>query len=198
MRCKAKTKKGLSCKNRALQGSSFCSVHSDNLDVGGLGDALIGAAIGNAIIPGLGGVIGGAVAGRFGGKLLREKIIVKKRVFVSFDFDNDRQLKEFIIGQSKLPDSPFEVIDHSLKEAAPERNWEAKANAAIKRSDIVLVMVGPKTHLAHGVLKEVEMARNANKHIVQIIGYKDRDYTSVPGAGRIYRWSWDNLKSLLN
>jgi hypothetical protein len=42
------------------------SVHRDNLDVDGLGDALIGAAIGNAIIPGLGGVIGGAVAGRFG------------------------------------------------------------------------------------------------------------------------------------
>ena len=78
-------------------------------------------------------------------------------------------MKEFIIGQSKLPDSPFEVIDHSLKEAAPERNWEEKANAAIKRSDIVLVMVGPKTHLAHGVMKEVRMARNANKHIVQII-----------------------------
>jgi hypothetical protein len=30
----------------------------------------------------------------------------KKRVFVSFDFDNDKILKEFIIGQSKLPDSP--------------------------------------------------------------------------------------------
>lgn len=173
-------------------------MHSDKLDVGGFGDALIGAAIGNAIIPGLGGVVGGAVAGRFGGKLFRENRIVKKKVFVSFDFDNDRQLKGFIIGQSKLPDSPFDVIDHSLKEAAPERNWEAKASAAIKRSDIVLVMVGPKTHLAHGVLKEVKMARNANKHIVQIIGYKNRDYTSVPGAGRIYRWSWENLKSLLN
>jgi hypothetical protein len=198
LRCKAKTKKGLSCKNRALQGNSFCSVHSDKLDIDGLGDALIGAAIGNAIIPGLGGIIGGAVAGRLGGKVFREKRIVKKRVFVSFDFDNDRRLKDFIIGQSKLPDSPFEVIDHSLKEAAPERNWEAKANTAIKRSDIVIVMVGPKTHIAHGVLKEVQMARNANKHIVQIIGYKNGDYTSVPGAGRLYRWNWENLKSLLN
>jgi len=38
---------------------------------------------------------------------LREKIIVKKRVFVSFDFYNDRQLKEFIIGQSKLSDCKY-------------------------------------------------------------------------------------------
>ncbi len=33
--------------------------------------------------------------------------MAKKRVFVSFDFDNDRTLKDFIIGQARLPDSPF-------------------------------------------------------------------------------------------
>ena len=58
------------------------------------------------------------------------------RVFVSFDFDNDRVLKDFILGQAKKEDSPFEVIDHSLKEAAPERDWEKKARAAIARSGI--------------------------------------------------------------
>lgn len=53
-------------------------------------------------------------------------LLRKKRVFISFDFDNDKILKEFVIGQAKLPDSPFEVIDQSLKEAAPERSWEEK------------------------------------------------------------------------
>jgi len=121
----------------------------------------------------------------------------KKRVFVSFDFDNDKKLKDFIIGQSKLPGSPFDVIDHSLKEAAPERDWEKKANMAIRRSDIVLVMVGPSTYKSPGVLKEVNMARNAGVPIVQIIGYKNGTYTSVPNAGRLYRWNWENLKKLL-
>ena len=77
LRCKAETKNGLNCKNRDLQGGSFCSVHSDRLDVDGLGDALIGAAIGQAILPGLGGIIGGAVAGRFSGRVIREKRAVK-------------------------------------------------------------------------------------------------------------------------
>lgn len=122
---------------------------------------------------------------------------MKKRVFVSFDFDNDKRLKDFIIGQSRLADSPFEVIDNSLKEAAPEKNWVAKANAAILRSDIVIVMVGPKTYRAGGVLKEIAMARAAGKKIVQVIGYKDGDYTPVPGAGQLYRWNWENLKKLL-
>lgn len=123
--------------------------------------------------------------------------MVKKRVFVSFDFDNDKVLKDFIIGQSRLPDSPFEVIDPSLKEAAPMKTWEDKARVAIKRSDIVVVMVGPKTHSASGVLKEVAMAREEQIPIVQVIGYKDGNYTAVSNAGRLYAWNWDNLKNLL-
>lgn len=123
--------------------------------------------------------------------------MTKKRVFVSFDFDNDRVLKDFIIGQSKLPDSPFEVIDHSLKEAAPEKDWEEKARRAIKRSEIVIVMVGPSTYRASGVLKEVNIARNEEIKIIQIIGYKNGNYTAVPNAGRLYSWNWENLKKLL-
>lgn len=121
----------------------------------------------------------------------------KKRVFVSFDFDSDKVLKDFIVGQSRLPDSPFDVIDTSLKEAAPMKTWEDKARIAIKRSDIVVVMVGPNTHRAPGVLKEVAMAREENIPIVQVIGYRDGTYTPVTDAGRLYAWNWDNLKTLL-
>ena len=124
--------------------------------------------------------------------------MAKKPVFVSFDFDNDKVLKDFIIGQSKHSDSPFEVIDHSLKEAAPERDWAEKARRAIRRSEIVLVMVGPETHKASGVLKEVAMAREEDRKVVQIIGYKDGNYKSVPDAGRLYAWNWANLKTLLS
>ncbi len=123
--------------------------------------------------------------------------MAKKRAFISFDFDNDRALKDFIIGQARLPDSPFEVVDTSLKEAAPMKTWEDKARAAIKRSDIVIVMVGPTTYRAPGVLKEVKMAREEGVKIVQVIGYKDGNYTAVPDAGRLYAWNWENLKNLL-
>ena len=122
--------------------------------------------------------------------------MAKKRVFVSFDFDNDRVLKDFIIGQTRLADSPFEVVDTSLKEAAPMKTWEDKARVAIKRSHLVVVMVGPQTYRAPGVLKEVAMAREENIPIVQVIGYKDGDYTPVPNAGRLYSWNWENLKKL--
>jgi predicted GTPase len=122
--------------------------------------------------------------------------MAKKRVFVSFDFDNDKVLKDFIIGQSRLTDSPFEVIDTSLKEAAPMKTWEDNAREAIKRSDIVVVMLGQKTHRAPGVLKEVGMAWEEEIPIVQVIGYKDGNYIAVPNAGRLYTWNWDNMKKL--
>jgi hypothetical protein len=123
--------------------------------------------------------------------------MAKKRVFVSFDFDNDKTLKDFIVGQAKLPDSPFEIIDTSLQEAAPLATWEKRAKASIARSDLVLVMVGAKTHRAPGVIKEVAMARAAKLPIAQVIGHKDGNHTAVPDAGRLYRWNWDNLKKLL-
>src|SRR6266498_3975930 len=97
----------------------------------------------------------------------------KKRVFVSFDFDNDRTLKDFIIGQARLPDSPFEVADHSLKEAQPLLEWERKARAAISGSDVVIVMLGPRTRFAPGVLKEVSMATGLAKPRFQLIGYSN-------------------------
>ena len=124
--------------------------------------------------------------------------MTKKRIFISFDFDHDKTIKEFVVGQARLPDSPFEVVDHSLKEAVPMKTWGDKARSAIKRSDIVMVMVGSYTHKAPGVLKEVAMAREEGKQIVQIIGYKDGKYTAVPNAGRLYSWNWDNLKKLLS
>src|SRR6058998_2601916 len=110
------------------------------------------------------------------------RTMAKRRVFVSFDFDNDRALKDFIIGQSRNPDSPFEVVDTSLKEAAPLKTWEEKARTAIRRSDIVVVMVGSNTYRAPGVQKEVKMAREERVPIVQVIGYREGNYTPVPDA----------------
>lgn len=122
----------------------------------------------------------------------------KKKVFVSFDFDNDKTIKEFMIGQAKLEDSPFEVSDHSLKEAAPEKDWLDKATSAIKRADVFIIMLGPKTKTASGVLKELKVANDLSKTKFQIIGYKDGSADwAVPDGGRTYSWNWDNLKKLL-
>ena len=124
--------------------------------------------------------------------------MAKTRVFVSYDFDNDRALKHFIIGQARNRDSPFEVVDASLKEAAPQAQWERKAYSAISRADRFIVMLGPRTRYARGVKKEIAMARGLGRPRCQIIGYKDGVRAwAVPGGGRTYHWDWELLKVLL-
>jgi hypothetical protein len=124
--------------------------------------------------------------------------MAKTKVFVSFDFDNDRVLKEFVIGQAKLPDSPFDVIDGSLKEAAPEPDWLARARRRIAQADVFMVMLGPQTARASGVLKEVAIANELGKRKFQVVGYRDGSAGwAIAHAGQVYRWSWPTLKNLL-
>lgn len=123
--------------------------------------------------------------------------MTKKRVFISFDFDEDRALRDLLIGQSKNEDSPFEVVDSSLHEAAPERDWEDKARNKIKTADLLIILLGPHTHRAPGVLKEIKIARELGKKMVQVIGYKEGKYQRIPRAGILYRWTWNNLEKIM-
>lgn len=122
----------------------------------------------------------------------------RKKVFISFDFDNDKRLKDSLIGQSKLEHSPFDVYDCSLKEASKEKEWEEKARKKIEQADLVIVMLGPSTHKASGVLKEIEIAKSLHKKIIQLIGYKECNYQRIKGAGYLYHWNWENLKKVLD
>jgi hypothetical protein len=121
-----------------------------------------------------------------------------KRLFISFDYDNDSALKEFLVGQSRLPDSPFEIADWSIKIASP--GWTAEARRRIRASDVVAVICGQHTHVAVGVATELEIAQDEEIPYFLLKGYKDknctRPTTAKPGD-KMYKWTWENLKSLI-
>ena len=121
----------------------------------------------------------------------------RKKVFVSFDYDNDKFLKDSLIGQSKLEQSPFQVYDCSLREAIKENDWEVKAKKKIEQADLVIVMLGAYTHKSPGVLKEIAIAKSLKKKVIQLIGYKDQKCPRIKGAGYLYQWKWENLKKVL-
>lgn len=120
-----------------------------------------------------------------------------KKVFISFEYQTDRSLKDLLVGQAHNPICPFEIIDSSLVEAAPENSWEQKAEKKIAQADLVIVLVGATTHKAQGVLKEIKIARKLKKKVIQLIGHKDEEHKRVPNAGRLYSWTWNNLQKLL-
>jgi hypothetical protein len=125
------------------------------------------------------------------------EIVCKKKVYICFDYDQDKALKDLLIAQSNNKQSPFEIVDGSLQEAAPEKGWAEKARERIGKAEVVIVILGHLTHKAPGVLKEIKIARKLGKKVVQIVGYKDHRFTRVPLGGVLYSWTWDNLKKIL-
>ena len=123
--------------------------------------------------------------------------MARRRVFVSFDYDNDKALRDFVCGQAKNKSSRFSMVNWSMKEAGPERSWGRKARERIKRSDLVMVMAGRRTKSAPGVLQEVKIAREEGVKVVQLIGYSKKKCPRVPQAGRRYRWTRKNLRRIL-
>ena len=53
--------------------------------------------------------------------------MAKTPVFISFDYDHDQDLKTLLVGQANNPDSPFEIADWSVKEAAETGRRERQA-----------------------------------------------------------------------
>ena len=123
----------------------------------------------------------------------------RTRVFISFDFDNDARLKDALIGQSRYPNSPFEVADWSLKEKQPERNWEQKAKERIRMAQAVVVMCGERTNRALGVAKELSMAQQLGKPYFLLAGHSDRKCSkpsTSKSTDKVYNWTWKNLEAL--
>ena len=121
------------------------------------------------------------------------------RVFTSFDADHDEDLRNLLVGQSKNPDSPFEMADWSVKEPMTG-DWKRKVRERIKRVDQMIVMCGEHTDTATGVSIELDIARDEGIPYFLLSGRSDRTCkkpeTSLT-SDKIYNWTWDNLKKLI-
>jgi len=125
--------------------------------------------------------------------------MTKSRVFTSFDFDHDEDIRNLLVGQAKNPDSPFELADWSLKEPLTG-DWKAKIRTRIQRVDQVLVLCGTQTHNASGVSAELTIAREEKKEYFLLKGRSSQACTRPTSAlptDKMYDWTWDNLKKLI-
>lgn len=126
--------------------------------------------------------------------------MAKKRVFISFDYDHDVDLKTLLVGQAKNTDSPFEITDMSIKETISE-NWKANARRRIKGCDVVIVICGEKTNTATGVSAELKIAQEENISYFLLKGRANKVCVKplqAKSGDKIYNWTWDNLKILIN
>lgn len=125
--------------------------------------------------------------------------MAKKRVFTSFDFDHDADLRDLLVGQSKNPDAPFEMTDWSVKEPMAG-DWKDRVRTRIRSVDIVAVICGEYTDTATGVSAELLIAQEERKPYFLLGGRANRTFRKPKAAkdtDKIYKWTWDNLKALI-
>lgn len=125
--------------------------------------------------------------------------MAKKRVFISFDFDHDEDLRNLLVGQAKNPDSPFDIADWSVKEPL-SGDWKEQVRGRIRRTDLTIVICGEWTHTATGVAEELKITREEGKPYFLLWGRSDKvckKPTSALPSDKIYKWTWDNLKALI-
>ena len=121
------------------------------------------------------------------------------RVFISFDYDHDDDLRVLLVGQSRNPDSPFEIADCSLKEPLTG-NWKEKIRPRIRSVSQVAVICGQYTDSAIGVSAEVEIARDEGKPYFLLAGRAaggNKKPVSALSIDKMYKWTWENLKILI-
>lgn len=123
----------------------------------------------------------------------------KVPVFISFDFDHDQDLKVLLVGQALNEDSPFSIVDFSVKEPLTG-DWKAKVRTRIRRADVVIVICGHDTRTATGVDTELRISQEEGKPYFFLCGRADNRYQTPSSArvtDKVYDWTWPNLKLLI-
>ena len=122
-----------------------------------------------------------------------------KRVFISFDFDHDEELRDALVGQARNPDSPFSIADWSVHEPF-DNNWRQRVRDRIRRTDLTIVICGEHTHTARGVAAELTITQEEGKPYFLLWG-RPRETCTKPAMARspdkIYKWTWENLRNLI-
>jgi hypothetical protein len=121
----------------------------------------------------------------------------RKRAYIVFDHENDDDVRELLMTQSRNADSPFEVVDWTAKDA---RAPGEEARAGIRAADVVVVLCGEHAVTAPAVNDELRIAQ---EEAIPYFLLRGRfEIWTKPEATRpeekTYGWTWPHLKTLIN
>ena len=125
--------------------------------------------------------------------------MAKKRVFISFDYDHDQDLKNLLVGQAKNSDTPFEIADWSVKSPITG-DWKEKVISRIRSVEQMIVICGEHTDTATGVSYELSVAQDEGKPYFLLTGRSSKKCKKPKTAkqhDKMYDWTWKNLKLLI-
>ena len=123
-----------------------------------------------------------------------------KSAFISFDYDNDKDIYGSLLVQSEDPSLAFSVKDWSLKEPITEK-WKEKVRDRIRRVDLTIVLCGEHTDQADGVAAEITIIHEEGKPYFLLKGRRRKSCKKPRNARKtdeMHKWSQKNLKKLIS
>lgn len=121
----------------------------------------------------------------------------KKRIFISFAVE-DKTSRDFLVGQARNPNTPFEFTDMSVKQPW-DYSWKTQCRTRIRGCDGLIALVSPKTMGAEGARWEMRYAREEQIPMLGVQIYRDNKGVVPPelAGTRIIEWSWDGIASFI-
>ena len=124
--------------------------------------------------------------------------MARKRAFISFDFDNDKDLRGNLVAQSRDSRSPFSIVDCSLQ-APYDELWRRKVRNIIRDTDLTIVICGAHTDTAAGVAAEITITREEGKPYFLLQGRRGRCVKprNALASDEMHAWRWPTLRRLI-
>lgn len=124
---------------------------------------------------------------------------MSKRVFISFAIE-DETYRDFLVGQARNENSPFEFVDMSVKQPWSEQ-WKTNCRKKIRGCDGMIALVSKNTSKADGQLWEVNCSKEESVPVRGVYVSKDDRPSTLPSefsGVRVMNWTWDNIKSFID
>jgi|TARA_B100002003_G_scaffold215242_1_gene213976 hypothetical protein len=109
----------------------------------------------------------------------------KPTVFISYDIENDSDLKDALIEESEKPESLFEVHGVSSGGDYTNEKWIIDTRNKIDAVDKHVVILGVSTHSDPRVAREVDLGMECHKFLLQF-----RIYGTNPNPMPMQKWNY--------
>lgn len=130
--------------------------------------------------------------------------MAKKTIFISFDFDNDKQYKNLLLAWDKNSDFDFGFYDGSLRDAINSTNAayiKGQIKPKILAASRLLCLVGKETSKSAWIDWEIQTAVDNSKKLIGVkIEKANTSPSGLVGSGATWALSFnfDAIKKALD
>lgn len=130
--------------------------------------------------------------------------MAKKKIFISYDYDNDKSYKNLLLAWDANKKFDFSMYDHSVDVSVNSTNAAAikrVISTRINESTYFLCIVGSKTHKSGWVAWEIAKAVELKKKIVAVkISSSNTSPAALLGVGASWAMSftYDSISNAID